>query len=52
MAGLPTRTVTFLFTDIEGSTAPHRVGPVAYQAAHKNSHHRGHSCGSIIVPKS
>src|ERR687890_2052595 len=39
MAGLPTRTVTFLFTDIEGSTRLWERDPSAMQSA--LSHHNG-----------
>ena len=30
---VPTGTVTFLFTDLEGSTGPQQVHPAAYAAA-------------------
>jgi class 3 adenylate cyclase len=36
--GLPAGTVTFLFTDLEGSTGPQQAHPAAYRAAVRRHH--------------
>ena len=38
LGDLPTGTVTFLFTDLEGSTAPQQAHPAAYAAALRRHH--------------